>query len=230
MLLLFFGNIGNSMALNLKSSDDAEPVAQIGETKYVSLQAALDAAHEMTGDVTIELIDDMEGYFTIGDPHYVAECGGTYYKTFAEAAAVANGNVITLLENISDTYLMSTGETLMVAKEGHTFNTPSAPESYSVKSTYEGAITIYTLTASENFVSIPNGYYRIKNNGNDRYVNVIGRRTATVNTTESEAESLAGTVIKVESNELGQVEVLRSQAPASRNRGHRFLLYLHCPH
>ena len=34
-------------------------VAQIGETGYVSLQAALDAAHEMTGDVTITLIDDI---------------------------------------------------------------------------------------------------------------------------------------------------------------------------
>ena len=40
----------------------ATMVAQIGSTKYVSLQAALDAAHEMTGDVTIELIDNIEGY------------------------------------------------------------------------------------------------------------------------------------------------------------------------
>ena len=37
-------------------------VAAIGETKYPTLQAALDAAHEMTGDVTIELIDNIEGY------------------------------------------------------------------------------------------------------------------------------------------------------------------------
>ena len=41
---------------------DPHYVAQIGETKYVSLQAALDAAHEMTGDVTVELIDDISGY------------------------------------------------------------------------------------------------------------------------------------------------------------------------
>ena len=37
-------------------------VAQIGEDKYVSLQSALDAAHEMTGDVTVELLDDISGY------------------------------------------------------------------------------------------------------------------------------------------------------------------------
>ena len=41
---------------------DPHYVAQIGETKYVSLQAALDAAHEMTGNVTITLIDDISGY------------------------------------------------------------------------------------------------------------------------------------------------------------------------
>ena len=37
-------------------------VAQIGDVKYKSLQAALDAAHEMTGNVTIELLDDISGY------------------------------------------------------------------------------------------------------------------------------------------------------------------------
>ena len=41
---------------------DPHYVAQIGETQYVSLQAAIDAAHEMTGDVTIELIDDIAEY------------------------------------------------------------------------------------------------------------------------------------------------------------------------
>ncbi|MBR5654521.1 MAG: hypothetical protein IKX22_10635 [Prevotella sp.] len=41
---------------------DPHYVAQIGETKYVSLQSALDAAHNMTGDVTIELLDDISSY------------------------------------------------------------------------------------------------------------------------------------------------------------------------
>ena len=39
------------------------PVAKIGSTEYTSLQAAVDAAtSDMTGDVTIELIDDITGY------------------------------------------------------------------------------------------------------------------------------------------------------------------------
>ena len=41
---------------------DPHYVAQIGETGYVTLQAALDAAHEMTGNVTITLLDDISGY------------------------------------------------------------------------------------------------------------------------------------------------------------------------
>jgi len=164
------------------------------------------------------------GYKYVCD-HFEAECAGTYYKTFAEAAGVANGRVITLLDNISDTYAMSAGETLRVSKGGYSFNTPSAPESYSVKYAYEGATTVYTLTVAENFATI-NGYFRIKNNGNDKYVNVIGRRTATVNTEESEAESLAGTVIKVESNALGQVEVLRSQAVDIPHYAERAMSYV----
>ena len=38
------------------------PVAKIGETLYASLQDALDAAHEMTGDVTVTLVADITGY------------------------------------------------------------------------------------------------------------------------------------------------------------------------
>ncbi|MBR6139440.1 MAG: hypothetical protein IKQ12_07740 [Prevotella sp.] len=41
---------------------DPHYVAQIGEAKYVSLQAAINAANETTGDVTITLIDDITGY------------------------------------------------------------------------------------------------------------------------------------------------------------------------
>ena len=37
-------------------------VAQIGTTTYPSLQDALDAAHEMSGDVTIELLKNINGY------------------------------------------------------------------------------------------------------------------------------------------------------------------------
>ena len=41
---------------------DPTYVAQIGSTKYTTLQKAVDAAHEMTGDVTIEFLEDISGY------------------------------------------------------------------------------------------------------------------------------------------------------------------------
>ncbi len=55
------------------------------------------------------------------------------------------------------------------------------------------------------------GYYRIKNVGNGKYVNVAGRKTVTFVDNDATATA-AGTVLKVESNDKGQVQVLRSQA------------------
>ena len=45
------------------ASSFGQTVAKIGSTEYTSLQAAVDAAtSDMTGDVTIELINDITGY------------------------------------------------------------------------------------------------------------------------------------------------------------------------
>lgn len=56
--------------------------------------------------------------------------------------------------------------------------------------------------------AITAGFYTIKNLGNGKYVNVAGRKTVTF---VDETATAPGTVIKVESNEKGQVQVLRSQ-------------------
>ena len=57
---------------------------------------------------------------------------------------------------------------------------------------------------------IAEGFYTIKNNGNEKFVNVAGRRTVTF--VDEEATTTApGTVIKVSSNADGQVQILRSQ-------------------
>lgn len=59
--------------------------------------------------------------------------------------------------------------------------------------------------------AITAGYYRIMNVGNKKYVNVAGRKTVTFVDADATATA-AGTVLKVESNDKGQVQVLRSQA------------------
>ena len=56
--------------------------------------------------------------------------------------------------------------------------------------------------------AITAGFYTIKNLGNEKFVNVAGRKTVTF---VDETATAPGTVIKVESNEKGQVQVLRSQ-------------------
>ena len=44
------------------ASTYADNVAKIGSAEYETLQAALDAAHETTGDVTVELTANTSGY------------------------------------------------------------------------------------------------------------------------------------------------------------------------
>lgn len=56
--------------------------------------------------------------------------------------------------------------------------------------------------------AITAGFYTIKNLGNGKFVNVAGRKTATL---VDNAEGMAGTVIQVESDADGIVKTLRSQ-------------------
>ena len=66
----------------------------------------------------------------------------------------------------------------------------------------------YKIVEKAKGAVVEDGYYTIKNNGNGKYVNVAGRKTVTF---ESETADKAGTVIRVKTNDKGQVEVLRSQ-------------------
>ena len=71
---------------------------------------------------------------------------------------------------------------------------------------------------------MPNGYYFIKNNGNDKYVQVKGRFTAAPNATAP--NTLPGCVIKVVADENGKVTVLRSQAVDVPNAIGRAMKYI----
>lgn len=140
--------------------------------------------------------------------NYVAQVGDKKYETFPEAATAAAGTkVITLLANIPDSYELTSG-TLRVEKGAYDV-TITAPEGYELVYTISGAVSIYSLTTVADMAKIEEGYYYIKNNGNDKYVNVKGRRTATI---DADKNAGAGTIIKVKTNQNGQVQVLRSQA------------------
>lgn len=57
--------------------------------------------------------------------------------------------------------------------------------------------------------NLTDGYYNILTNDR-KYVNVAGRRTVNF-VSESDAKKKAGTVIRIKTNDKGQVEILRSQ-------------------
>ena len=67
---------------------------------------------------------------------------------------------------------------------------------------FEFPVTISTIEPLE-------GYYQIKNNGNNQFANVQGRKTLTFT---DAPDDKAGTVIYVKTDDKGQVQSLRSQA------------------
>ena len=92
-------------------------------------------------------VDDGEGAQTLA-PDYAAEVNGTGYMTFAEAAAAANGDVITLLKD-APAYVMTPDETLKVAKNGFKFSNPTVEGAYVVKSTTAEGVTTYTTVEAD---------------------------------------------------------------------------------
>lgn len=168
-----------------------------------------------------------EGKSQLVPANYIAQVENKKYETFADAVTAAAGTkVIVLLKDIADTYAMTAGETLKVQKDGKAFNDPTAPADFTLKTLIDGAVTIYSVKANENLASISEGYYHIKNLGNNSYVNVKGRRTATVDASAADANTAAGTIIKVKATN-GQVEVLRSQAIDIPHYADRAMSYVH---
>ena len=86
------------------------------------------------------------------------------------------------------------------------------------------ATAIYFITLSEPAQVAPiDGYFRIKNLGNNKYANIAGRKT--MNFTDAPADK-AGTVIRVVTNENGQVQVLRSQGADLQRYADRAMTYI----
>jgi hypothetical protein len=93
--------------------------------------------------------ENNDGNFYITTGSYVAKVGDYGYETFEKAVeAAGNDGVITLLGNITDTYTMTIGQTLKIAKNGKTI-TIEAPEGYGIRTndiTVDGQdVTVYAL-------------------------------------------------------------------------------------
>lgn len=80
---------------------------------------------------------DMEGYYTIGDPHYVAQIGETKYETISDAVAAATA-----------------GQTIEILKAGD-YTLPNLPNNVTIEGTVEGVV--FNHTSAGNVASISNG-------------------------------------------------------------------------
>ncbi len=102
-----------------------------------------------------------------------------------------------------------------------------------VKAEKEGMIPSEVVTAEyiiDEATVLPDvpamkGYYQIKNNENEMYANVAGRRTLNFKS-ETEAESNAGTIFYLETNDKGQVQSLRSQGVDLQGYANRAMHYV----
>ncbi len=147
-----------------------------------------------------------------------------YYKTFAAAYASSDyqtGDFYQLHKTTTES--VSVDKELTIIKNGYTADNVTAAAGFQREETLKKIVI--SPAVIENPATIADGYYRIKNLGNGNYVNVLGRRTATVNTSEADTKALAGTVIKVNAPD-GKVETLRSQAVDIPHYAERAMTYV----
>ena len=191
------------------------------------------AAIAVGENMTIKAIAVKEGYtnsevaeaeYTIDLPVQIAGLtfmpGSGYYTEAKEVAIACATPGVTISYKIGDGEFQpytkpfvvdhSCTVTAKATKDGRTIWTDSE-----ASATY----TISTLTP----LAITDGYYQIKNNGNEKYANIQGRKTLTFTNAIDEQ---AGTVIRVQTADNGQVKVLRSQAADLQGYANRAMRYV----
>lgn len=85
-------------------------------------------------------------------------------------------------------------------------------------------IALQARAQASTVANVTDGYYNILTN-DGKYVNVAGRKTVNF-VNESAAETKAGTVIRVKTNDKGQVEILRSQGVDVPGYAYRAMNYV----
>lgn len=186
-----------------------------GDYKYIGLRSASGAMYLASISITWENSTPAtySGYcttLTLAAP------------TFSLAAGeVEKGTEVTITAEKGATLKYTVGETTTTTESNTatvTVNEDVTIKAVAVKDGVESeeVSAAYTVKAEEPVVepgtpaAITAGFYTIKNlgNENEKFVNVAGRKTATL---VDNAEGMAGTVIQVESDADGIVKTLRSQ-------------------
>ena len=212
----------NSTDFTLTWNSDTKKFTLVGNGRWLSYRSDLDNKYfrmggaisgDPSGDAYFDIYKYISETVTYSDycttvvapvkpakPIVFHDDGGEYEGELTVAIA-GEGVKYTLNDGAEETY----SAPFTISDEGE-YTIKAWAEKDGVKSdVVEKTFTIVEKTYDGDTFD---GYYTIKNNGNNMFVNVAGRKTVTF---ESETADKAGTVIRVKTNDKGQVEVLRSQ-------------------
>ena len=200
---------------------DYEVTYKIGDGEELDYEDGITITSDQEGTVnlTVTVVDGYHdgaatatGAYTFAPRPVVAMptlslVGGTYGEAQQLTITAENGATIlystdgseptTEYTNAIDLGEGTTTVKAIAMKDGYTMS-PEVSATYIIEIPEE----LPTITAFD-------GYYQVKNNGNDQYANIAGRKT--LNFT-NDIDKAAGTVIRLKTNDKGQVQVLRSQA------------------
>ena len=89
-------------------------VAKVGNDKYETLQAAVNAATTENSTVTLLKVEKL------GESNAVAKVGDTYYKTLADAVTAADNATVTLLKDVTANVTIPADKTITLNLNGMT--------------------------------------------------------------------------------------------------------------
>ncbi|MBQ5971680.1 MAG: chitobiase/beta-hexosaminidase C-terminal domain-containing protein [Prevotella sp.] len=223
------GNAANKAAVNVKATSDSNLLAYDVIINNCATEGAFPEASSTDALVVLNSVVQVDDRTADGVDNIKVWKDGVQIYPYIEPAVVSAPVVF------HDSGEYETGLSVpMYAQAGaKIYYTTDGSEPTTASTEYTGALTIkkattvkaiavldgvasavvtreYTIKAAADEIEAIDGYYSIKNNGNEKYINVAGRKTVTFVADGDEADK-AGTVLKVKINTKGQVEELRSQ-------------------
>ena len=206
------------------TTDGTVPTAE--STKYTE-------AIPVGENMTIKAIAVKEGYTNsdIAEAEYVIDIpvqiaaltfmpGSGHYTEAKEVSIACATPGVTITYKIGDGEFQPYTKPFVV-DHSCTVTAKATKDGRAVWTDSEASAT-YTINKL-NPLGITDGYYQIKNNGNNKYANVQGRKTMTFT---NDIDQQAGTVIRVQTKDNGQVQVLRSQAADLQGYADRAMRYV----
>lgn len=225
------------------AADDYEAEYKIGDNVVEPVDGYIVLPNTATDDVTLT-VSVYDGIDRIGaDESGFTTATATY--TFSPMPVVAAPTFSLVAGTYGEaqqlTITAENGANILYSTDG---SEPTTPYNGAI-SLGEGTTTVKAVATKDGFAKSPvvtatyiidipeelptitpfKGYFQIKNNENNKYANIAGRKTLNFTNAEN-AKKMAGTVIWLETNEKGQVQSIRSQAADLQGYANRAMRYV----